>query len=434
MKVPDKQDIILEVTAKTNTGMQREANEDNFVVTPDSKSPEWILPKGEYPNTDGGTVLVVADGMGGMNAGEVASKIAVNSIRDYFIASNSAKELKQVLSDAIINANSDIVKHGKDFPETSGMGSTIVMAMIKGASLHLSWVGDSRCYLWRNGQLMQISKDHSYVQSLVDEGKLTKEQAFIHPESNIILQSLGDELRKPKPGYLDLPLADNDIVLLCSDGLNSMLRDEEIANIIKENSGLAQIAEKLIEGANNAGGHDNITVVMGRVVSGAGQSNAVIGDNKTIDDIYQPKKKSNAKLWYTLIAILVIAVIGVYAMKHFQKPVTDDNKTKKDSTSTTRGKDTTEKQKNISAPVEHAAGHSKKDTGGKQKINTPVPEEHGHSKKDSIDKAMKAKAANKASEGDKKGNHPPADILKGLTPVKTKKDTTNDDNDHTPER
>ncbi|MEO5890899.1 MAG: Stp1/IreP family PP2C-type Ser/Thr phosphatase, partial [Ferruginibacter sp.] len=265
--------IMLEVAAKTNTGMVREANEDNFVVTRDCTQEVWIVPKESYVNSDAGTVLVVADGMGGLNAGEVASKIAVDSMKEELTKLRSTaiedKNIKSLLTNAIINAHKKIAKTGKDDPETEGMGSTIVVAWINDDKAHIGWVGDSRCYVCRNGKLMQLSKDHSYVQSLIDKGELTREQAFLHPESNIIMQSLGDSDHAPKPDYIAFSLANDDVLVLCSDGLNSMVRDDVIEKIVDENKSLADGTQMLIDEANHEGGHDNITVLMAKVINGA---------------------------------------------------------------------------------------------------------------------------------------------------------------------
>jgi serine/threonine protein phosphatase PrpC len=171
--------LMLEVSAKTNTGMVREANEDNFIVTQDCARPDWIVPREPYMNSTAGTVMVVADGMGGLNAGEVASKIAIDSIKEDFIKlvpnGIEEKNIKQLITNAIINAHKKIVKGGKADPEAEGMGSTIVVAWITNNKVYVGWVGDSRCYISRNGKLWQLSKDHSYVQSLVDKGELNKE-------------------------------------------------------------------------------------------------------------------------------------------------------------------------------------------------------------------------------------------------------------------
>lgn len=294
--------LTLEVIAKTDAGMVREANEDNFVVTPDRTNPDWILPKGEYTNSDGGTVMVVADGMGGLNAGEVASNIAVDSIRTHISKAGAIKDdaaLSALMREAIQKANSNIVRHGQDEKETEGMGSTLVMAWIRGSKLHLAWVGDSRCYIWRKGRLLQLSKDHSYVQSLVDEGRLTTEEAFFHPESNVITQSLGDGIKKPVPDDCVFPLDNEDIVLLCSDGLNGMLQDGKIEEIITAGGGLSSVADHLIEEAKAAGGLDNVTVILARVVGGAWATGGELpGDRR--------RKKKARGLIYGLVALIVL--------------------------------------------------------------------------------------------------------------------------------
>jgi serine/threonine protein phosphatase PrpC len=311
--------LTLEVIAKTDAGMVREANEDNFLVTPDRTNPEWILPRGEYANSDGGTVMVVADGMGGLNAGEVASNIAVDSIRNHISKAGPVKDdtsLTAIMREAVQKANTNIVRHGQDEKETEGMGSTLVMAWIRGSKLHLTWVGDSRCYIWRKGRLLQLSKDHSYVQSLVDEGRLTTEEAFYHPESNVITQSLGDGIRKPVPDDCTFPLDNEDIILLCSDGLNGMLQDGKIEEIVTAGGGLSIVADRLIEEAKAAGGLDNITVILARVVSGAWATGVEPQNGR------RRKKKARA-LIYSLVALLVVGatfIAGSGVLRQQQTP------------------------------------------------------------------------------------------------------------------
>jgi serine/threonine protein phosphatase PrpC len=224
------------------------------------------------------------------------------------------------MRDAIVQANGDIVRHSKAFPDTDGMGSTLVMAWVNGQELHLSWVGDSRCYLWRGGKLTQLSKDHSYVQTLVDEGKLTTEQAFFHPESNVITQSLGDSGRDPKPDYLTLPLSDNDVLLLCSDGLNSMLQDNKIGEVITGAGDLLSGAEQLIEEANAAGGSDNITVILAKVVGGA-LSRA--GDERPVTAV--KKKNSSKKLVYGLLILAALATASFFGAPALMSKIRQHN-------------------------------------------------------------------------------------------------------------
>ena len=345
--------LTLEVIAKTDAGMVREANEDNFLVTPDRTNPEWILPRGEYANSDGGTVMVVADGMGGLNAVEVASNIAVDSIRNHISKAGPVKEdaaLSSVMREAVQKANANIVKHGQDAKETEGMGSTLVMAWIRGSRLHLTWVGDSRCYIWRKGRLLQLSKDHSYVQSLVDEGRLTTEEAFYHPESNVITQSLGDGVRKPVPDDCTFPLDNEDIILLCSDGLNGMLQDGKIEEVVTAGGGLSTVADRLIEEAKAAGGLDNITVILARVVRGAWATGVEpLGGRR--------KKKKARALIYSLVALLVVGATFIAGGVLKQSPGEKRGPAVKTRPST----DTSHKTPN--APV-HNAGNPPAHSGG----------------------------------------------------------------------
>lgn len=329
--------LTLEVVAKTSVGMVREANEDNFIVTANCLLKDWVVPQQPYTNSNCGSVLVVADGMGGTNAGEVASKIAIDSVRDYIsgIATDKISEgnLKQILVNSIITANKNIVAHGKKNPETEGMGTTIVIAWILESKVHVAWVGDSRCYLFRGGRLTQISKDHSYVQTLVDKGSITKEEAFLHPESNIITQSLGDDSRTPKPDYVYYPLATNDILLLCSDGLNSMLRDATIEAIMSTSvSGLSATADALIQAANDEGGHDNITVLLAKVGGGNAANNEIIVQKQVQHepDSEQPQIKPSStkgnpfKIISLLLLLLLLGGTGYVFRKKIFRGIGND--------------------------------------------------------------------------------------------------------------
>jgi serine/threonine protein phosphatase PrpC len=272
----------LKLTAKTDVGRVREHNEDNYVVCPDVEKKEWFF-SDTIIESEEGTLLVVADGMGGLNAGEVASAIAIETIQQYFNQDNRTKietheQVKAALIDCINIAQSNMLNHAKEHPDTTGMGTTIVIAFIKENILHTAWVGDSRCYVLRkNTELYYATKDHSYVQELVDANQLTMEQAFYHPESNIITRSLGDNSNKtPKPDVCAYPIVAGDKILLCSDGLNGMLQDDAILKILHETENINEAAIKLINTANEAGGHDNITLILSEIIS---VSNETFPDN-----------------------------------------------------------------------------------------------------------------------------------------------------------
>ena len=220
-------------------------------------------------------LFVVADGMGGHAAGEVASRAAVDALREFIAATKEPGEAtwpfqldselpraaNRLLS-GIKLANQAINKASQENLEKKGMGTTIVAAITEGDELFLAHVGDSRAYLFSNGMIRRITSDHSYVEEMVLAGHITQEQARVHPMRNIITRALGTkpdvsvDLSRHRPGP-------GDIYLLCSDGLSGMLTDGEIARIINDHStDLSACIDELIKGANAKGGDDNITAIL----------------------------------------------------------------------------------------------------------------------------------------------------------------------------
>lgn len=255
------------IQAMTDVGKSRAHNEDNFIVCPDLSEKRWYLADHPGGLSSRGCLLVVADGMGGANAGEIASEIAVESIRQYFDAleiteSPEEDQVRNHLEQAILTAHGAIVAAAAKDPQQAGMGTTIVVAWVFPDRAVFGWVGDSRAYLYRaDSGLKLLTADHSLVWELVKAGKLTAEEADVHPDNNIITQSLGDVARPPRPEFSSCSLAHGDRLLLCSDGLNNMLSHKTIQKIIGEDAGLAQVCQKLIQYANEEGGTDNITVL-----------------------------------------------------------------------------------------------------------------------------------------------------------------------------
>jgi serine/threonine protein phosphatase PrpC len=239
---------------KTDTGRKRQGNEDSIGLFDDL---------GLY---------VVADGMGGHAAGEVASSIAVEAIResvkenlDKAIGTASGAieaDAGQRLQKAIGFANSEVLRQAEADPRLQGMGTTVVAALLSGNVLSLAHVGDSRIYLFRGNELKRLTRDHSMVEDMVAAGQITALQARTHPFRNVVTRALGtkDAVEAdisrlvPKPG---------DVVMLCSDGLTGMLEDAAIAEILDANIGSPfSSAEALVKAANDAGGDDNISVVI----------------------------------------------------------------------------------------------------------------------------------------------------------------------------
>lgn len=328
--------LLLNLTAITDVGNIRKNNEDNFIVCQDLTTENWFIPQdGSEPFELGklGSLMVVADGMGGMNAGEVASDIAVKTVREFFAPGNLTQDLVnnptyilQYLKQVIIEADNRIKAKSREDESTSGMGTTIVISWILEDMAFIAWCGDSRAYSYHpNTGLRQLSKDHSYVQELVDSGKLKPELAFDHPDSNIITSSLGDLSKPAAPDVVTSNLHEGEIILLCSDGLCGMLRDNEIEQIIQScYHDLTLCKKNLIEGALAAGGHDNVTLTMTKVVSGGNKMPAMnepqpaINTNIPANDITHNQPEKNVK-WKSiaigLIIVILLAIIGVLVLK-----------------------------------------------------------------------------------------------------------------------
>jgi serine/threonine protein phosphatase PrpC len=271
----------IEVYAESDVGKVRQRNEDNFLVLNLSTADAWT------PETAGGnpptslisfaqghlgTVLAVSDGMGGALAGEVASRMAVENVRDHLLELQKNQELSRFpfherLRLAIEMANLHIYYEGLSKQEYAGMGATFTAAGLYGKAVYFAQVGDSRAYVIRNGKVRQITRDQSLVGQLVDAGHITEEEAEHHTYKNVILQALG------AAPYINvvvncLALCDGDIIVLCSDGLSNKVRGEEMVQVIERASSLKQSCELLIEMANERGGEDNITVLIAKLSNG----------------------------------------------------------------------------------------------------------------------------------------------------------------------
>jgi protein phosphatase len=272
--------MIIELHAKSDVGRVRRGNEDNFLLLDLSSGKHWTREQGdEAPEEmrrmnigNKGIVLIVSDGMGGALAGDVASRMAVESVRDMLIGSDTDDDtpcdegtpLVDCLRRATGYANLAIHNKSQEDTRCSGMGATLTGAAITGDLLDLVQVGDSRAYVLRNDQIKLATKDQSLVQQLVDVGQISEEEAETHMFRNVILQALGAQ-RELSPVTGRLRLRRDDILLLCSDGLSGKLRADDIKHIVARAEGdLVAACNALVEEANNRGGEDNITVVLAR--------------------------------------------------------------------------------------------------------------------------------------------------------------------------
>ncbi len=302
--------MIVELYAKSDVGRVRRGNEDNFLVLDLSTAQTWTGADGgatppanltRFDLGDKGLVLVVSDGMGGALAGDVASRMAVDSVRQMLVGEGEAScdpdlDLVECLKSATHYANTAIHLRSQEDSRCAGMGATFTGAAVRGDSLDLVQVGDSRGYVIRKDHIRLATKDQSLVQQLVDVGQISESEAETHMFRNVILQALGAQSEvQPVTGRIHL--RQGDLVLLCSDGLSGKLRAEDIQQIVINSKGdLAKACDRLIEEANNRGGEDNITVVLARFHGDDLEEPATdritielppLEEDKTLDDTYE---------------------------------------------------------------------------------------------------------------------------------------------------
>lgn len=322
--------ISFRLYASTNIGL-RGNNEDNFIVSPDLSQQEWKVPdnpKQDFHLGGMGSIIVVADGMGGQNAGEVASDIAIKTVQEMFAPEHlqdkvirtdkivqSSDNVKAWMKKVIVEADKRVREYGNKHQESEGLGSTIVMAWLLGESVYVAWMGDSRAYSFVPEKgIARLSKDHSYVQQLVDEGKLTEEEAMIHPNSNVITRSLGDTSQKAKPDVAEYDVEDGEVIMLCSDGLCGVCTDEEIGYIINENKdNLQTCTDKLTTAALANGGSDNITIAMLQVSQNKDNTGEYIHDSvkKAVKEYHTSKTIHFLSLLFG-IALIAALCFGAY--------------------------------------------------------------------------------------------------------------------------
>jgi serine/threonine protein phosphatase PrpC len=260
--------ILLKLFGRTDVGQIREHNEDNFLIANLTKRRRSLLEEDRIQGVGTrGTALGVCDGMGGAAAGEVASQLAVDIIYERLVEAEpppNNDELARRLVSAIEDAGVRIYNEARADRTRRGMGTTATIAVLMGPRMFVGQVGDSRAYVMREGELIQVTRDQSLVNQLIEAGQLTEEEAETFEHNNIILQALGTaETVQVDLTYVDL--CRGDTLLLCSDGLSGMVRAAEIRDVLLEVPDPLEACKVLTERANLAGGHDNITVIVAHV-------------------------------------------------------------------------------------------------------------------------------------------------------------------------
>lgn len=242
---------MVQIGFKSNKGIVRRNNEDACFVIP------------------GSDVYIVADGVGGNNSGEVASRTAVENIAGYVndndIRSNTTpEEIFDFMTEALACANTAIYSMGIEQPKYKGMATTVVMAYLYHGEAYIANLGDSRAYVFREGEIRRITKDHTYVNELIDKGVITEDEAEFHKQKNVITRALGAE-PGVAPDFYKLPLNSEDVLLLCTDGLYGEVGEAGMSQILAEGKNMNDTCADLVDAALQSGGRDNITVVCVRV-------------------------------------------------------------------------------------------------------------------------------------------------------------------------
>lgn len=330
---------------KRNDAAPKRGNEDDLFVDADLANGvqgEFFTDRVEQLGNLG-ALMVVADGMGGTNAGEVASAIAIETVKGFFAAERLAPDVvrseatrRAYLERLVVEADRAIKSEAKRNSECEGMGSTIVLLWLYGNEASVAWCGDSRAYLYRESLgLRQITKDHSYVQELVDKGMITEEIAFDHPMNNIITRSLGDPGKQAQPDSTTIKVGKGDILMLCSDGLCGVLRDRKsydlngnpysgfnMEDLIRANRGsMQQLREVLWTAAENSNWYDNVTVILCEILEGdepapLPEVNPMLG--RTAEDAAPIQVKGSTRsrkmLWVGLLLSLVALLLSGYLL------------------------------------------------------------------------------------------------------------------------
>jgi PPM family protein phosphatase len=260
--------VQVSVFGKTDLGRTREHNEDTFLVADLTTGNASLHPEvRRHQVGPRGSLFMVADGMGGAAAGELASAMAADLIYHHLATAwvtdddASADRFAFRMKEAVELANEKIYGYAREHPEVRGMGTTVTAAGVNGDDLYLAQIGDSRAYLIRKGEAIQLTKDQSLMQRLVDAGELTEEEAEHSERRNIILQALGPDPRV-KVDLTHQTVRRGDTLIICSDGLSGLVRREELPAVVARHPELPDLCEALIDLANSRGGPDNITVVV----------------------------------------------------------------------------------------------------------------------------------------------------------------------------
>jgi len=290
-------DVQVSVFARTDVGMHRSGNEDSFLVADLTAGKIGLGPDvSKHQLGERGSLMIVSDGMGGAAAGEIASEMAVTTMRESLAAMDAATEISDQLRIAAEIANDRIWNHSQENPELSGMGATLTAVLIQGTTAYIAQVGDSRAYLVRRQQIKQLTKDQSLAQMLVDSGAIKPDQMDSVPQ-NVIMQAMGTQ-PAVKVAMSAVQLFRNDCLVICSDGLSNKIPPNELREMVQSFDDLTEACRSLVDKANERGGEDNITVIVarfdGEALYSASESNSITGSFRALNQGYSSDYFANS--------------------------------------------------------------------------------------------------------------------------------------------
>lgn len=251
VKTKSQRGETVEIGVRSDKGIVREKNEDSYCILP--------------ANALSPLTFIIADGMGGHNSGEIASRMAIEIAKRFMLKFNELysqnSNVVHILKSIVDNMNCEIFNKSKLSNLNTGMGTTLILSILFEDKLYICHIGDSRAYVFRDNNLIRLTNDHSYIEELLRNGSITPEEAQTHPKKNMITKAVGC-FATVEPDIYTLDVEKNDILLFCTDGLTNMLCDEEIRRLITRYDDLDQLCQEFIKIANERGGDDNITVIL----------------------------------------------------------------------------------------------------------------------------------------------------------------------------
>lgn len=282
------EEIKVSVSARTDTGMVREGNEDAFMIADLTSGNLGLGPDMKTHKIGArGSLMIVSDGMGGAAAGEIASEIAVKTVRETLMTVPADLDVCEQLKTATEQANQQIWNFAERNPQYKGMGATLTAVLIQQATAYIAQIGDSRAYLVRGNDIKQLTKDQSLVQAMIDAGAIAPDQADSFPR-NIITQALGTS-HALDVAISSIELVQDDTLIVCSDGLSQKVNAEEMVAFVHQNSDLTTLCRSLVALANQRGGEDNITVIAARF---AGELLHSAAESSSISRSFKPQENA----------------------------------------------------------------------------------------------------------------------------------------------